>query len=100
MSLTITSNSRTPCLSKVDRFLDHVPFVSTLTNLITLIAKAVFCLFACCGKEFKASCVRHIQEKSLAETILLCIPLFNIYICLVRNDPPIELVQERSHDKF
>lgn len=70
-------------LIRTDKFCDKVPFLSTLTNLINLIAKIVFSTLGIPSGIALKKWRNYIEDKSLWKCLLLCVPVLgNIIVYL------------------
>lgn len=70
---------------KVDIVLDYIPFVSTLSNMVDLVAKAVFAIMASYFPSIRSNpLVKHLEEKNILHIVLLAIPFVNFYIACFR----------------
>ncbi len=72
-----------------DQYADYVPFVSTVTNIIDLIAKVVLAILEKCCPSCYAEIASYpswvdyvVNQKDVATCLKLAIPLFNIYVAI------------------
>jgi hypothetical protein len=71
-----------------DRYADFVPFVSTVTNVIDLIAKVVLAIIERCYPSFYAEIASNpwvdyvVNQKDVATCLLLAVPVYNIYMAI------------------
>lgn len=70
---------------RIDKFCDKIPFISSMTNLVDLIAKAILKVM---GSHSVAPLAKHLEQKSIKECCILLVPVFgNIYIYRQNKKP-------------
>lgn len=76
-----------------DKVCDYIPFRSHYNNLICIIAKGILFKLESYSPSNYAKIqdthlVKHLNQKSVAECLILCIPIFNFFYAFVRDNPP------------
>lgn len=69
-------------LVSLDRICDYIPFVSTISSIVNIVAQAIFRKFNL-NAENNSYYIEHILTKSFKLSIILLIPIFgNFYVIL------------------